>query len=377
MKKMGTRRVVVAFLLTFSALFNLLSWISRPFADFYTNNIFPTLTSMYGRLTSRVSFSVGEILLLVLVGIVIVTFIYLVVRCIFFFLKKKFPDALKSFGRHYFRGLAVLFAFVLLIMSLNCFVLYHCTPLEAAPSSKDEYSIEELAELRDMIVTKCNALSEEMERDERGYVIYTGDMAQAAQEAMRGIAGEFGDGRLEGFYVTPKTLTFSGFMSQQYMQGYYFPFSMEANINGEMYIMNKPFTMCHELAHTKGYIYEDEANFLGFLSAVSSDDPVFVYSGYLGVLNYVNNDFFRSVDRDVYDSHVAISERVKFDDQFLTDEAWDAVEKRSVLDTETVRKAADTFIDTNLKVNGVAEGKTSYNKVVKLLLDYYGYHSYN
>ena len=37
----------------------------------------------------------------------------------------------------------------------------------------------------------------------------------------------------------------------------------------------------------------------------------------------------------------------------------------------TVKKAADTFVDTTLKVNGVKSGKVSYSYVVKLLLMYY------
>lgn len=77
------------------------------------------------------------------------------------------------------------------------------------------------------------------------------------------------------------------------MLGYYFPFSMEANYNKVAYVTNLPVTMCHELAHLKGYIQEDEANFIGFLACISSDDLLFQYSGYLSVLNYVNNDFMK------------------------------------------------------------------------------------
>ena len=51
-------------------------------------------------------------------------------------------------------------------------------------------------------------------------------------------------------------------LNAKVIDGLYFPFSMEANYNDTMSIMNKPFTMCHELAHTHGYIFEDEANFL-------------------------------------------------------------------------------------------------------------------
>ena len=271
--------------------------------------------------------------------------------------------------------LPVILSVVSLVMSLNCFVLYHCTPMEAASNTKERYDLKDLEELRDFLVVKCNELSRQVKRDEKGDVIYEGNMAEAAKEAMKGISDR--QKRLDGFYATPKALLFSGFMSQQYMQGYYFPFSMEANINDYMYIMNKPFTMCHELAHTHGYIYEDEANFLGFLSCITSKDVVFQYSGYLGVLTYVNNDYYRAVDREIYEAHVKISDQVKYDNQFLTDEAWEKVEKHKIFDTETVKKAADTFIDTNLKVNGILAGKVSYTHVVALLLDYYNENPYN
>ena len=56
---------------------------------------------------------------------------------------------------------------------------------------------------------------------------------------------------------------------------------MEANYNDVMYIMNKPDTFCHELAHLRGYIYEDEANFIGYLACVESEDAFFQYAGYL------------------------------------------------------------------------------------------------
>jgi hypothetical protein len=209
------------------------------------------------------------------------------------------------------------------------------------------------------------------ERDDFGNIIYDGDMEYEARVSMQNLSDIYP--RMSGFQVTPKTLDSSVFMSQQYMQGYYFPFSMEANINGLMSIGNKPFTMCHELAHTRGYIFEDEANLIGFLACINSDDVFFQYSGYLSMLNYVNNTFYRSVDIDTYNSHVKVSDLVWYDDQFLTKEAWEYVNSHSILPTETVKKAADTFVDTTLKVNGIKEGMLSYNHVVDLLLTHYDY----
>jgi hypothetical protein len=374
MKSLGKKAVFIVSLIIV-AIFNIAAWLSRSFADFFTDNIFPVLTQPFGRLTSLTKISVGERLLVLLVMIVIVTVFCLIVTAVFLVRKKSFPEWLKKLRTILIKTLPALFLAVAVIMSMNCFVLYHCTPIKVGEIHKDSYTVAELAELRDYVVEKCNEMSLTMARDEDGCVIFEGDMAQTAKEAAAGLGGRYK--RFGGYFVTPKVLTFSGFMSQQYMQGYYFPFSMEANINGEMYIMNKPFTMCHELAHTKGYIYEDEANFLGFLACIESEDPVFVYSGYLGVLAYVNNDFYDSVDKEEYRRHVAICEEVLFDSQFLTDKAWEEVEKRAVLDTEFVKKAADTFIDTNLKVNGISQGKASYSHVVGLLLDYYSNNSYN
>lgn len=38
--------------------------------------------------------------------------------------------------------------------------------------------------------------------------------------------------------------------------------------------MFKPFVACHETAHSMGYGAEDEANFIGFISASESDNPM-------------------------------------------------------------------------------------------------------
>ena len=42
-----------------------------------------------------------------------------------------------------------------------------------------------------------------------------------------------------------------------------------------------------------------------------------------------------------------------------------------MVSTETVKQAADTFLNTTLTLNGVADGTVSYSRVVKLLLQYY------
>ncbi|WP_049946159.1 DUF3810 domain-containing protein [Butyrivibrio sp. WCD2001] len=343
---------IFVFLLIITILLNVFSWVIPGFSDIYSAKIFPIWVNTYGRFTSKFPFSVGEFMIIAgLIWLVMILFS-------------------KWIRRHTIRLLII----IALVMTLNCFVNYHTTPIsdtyensKLEDGTKREFTIAELTELRDEIVNICNQMSTEVPRNENGEFSYDEqEMKETAREAMSALGERFP--KLSGYYVTPKQLVFSGFMSQQYMQGYFFPFSMEANYNDIMYITNKPFTMCHELAHTKSYIFEDEANFLAYLACINSDDIFFRYSGYLGVLNYVNNAFYANVSKEEYLSHVKISDQVKKDNVFLTEENWKKVEESSPLDTETVKKAADTFVDTTLKVNGVNDGKASYDRVVELML---------
>lgn len=195
-------------------------------------------------------------------------------------------------------------------------------------------------------------------------------MGEQAVRAMKALGQTYD--QLDGYYPKPKALLTSDFFSQQYMCGYYFPFSMEANYNDVMYIMNKPSTMCHELAHLRGYIYEDEANFISYLACTQSEDLLFQYSGYLSVLNYLDNDFYKAIGKDAkkYLEQPRIEEQVYEDKVFVTQKEWERIEKKAWISTETVEQVSDAFIETNLKVNGVADGKISYSRVVRLLLQY-------
>lgn len=369
-------------------LLNVVSWKSTAFSDGYVTYIFPLWLNTYARLTSLVPFSVGEIMLVLAVLVTLFGVVFFVVNLLS---KKKYQNALKHFGIAY----AWIVLAVCCIMTLNCSILYHASDFsekymtrgttkqyedallvdfsnEAVVKMRtDGYSREEIALLRDFIVERCNTLAQEIARDDSGRACYDGDLFGEAVDAMKKLGVEYE--QLSGFYVTPKYLSCSEFFSQQYIMGYYFPFSLEANINAVMYITNVPPTVCHELAHTKGFINEDDANMIGYLACVQSDDLFLQYCGYLSVLSYVNNDFYESIhkDKEIYQSHVGISDVVARDNIFLTKEAWQSVEEKAVVKTETVKKASNTFTETVLVMNGVEEGMQQYNEVVALLLAYY------
>lgn len=367
-------------------LLNVAAWKSTAFSDWYVDHVFPVWLNTYARLTSLAPFSVGEIMLVLAALITLSGAGFVILNLI---RRNQYHKSVKRFGAAY-AWLALATAY---IMTLNCFILYHASDFSEkylsggikkedallVDSSKEAvakvrtggYSQKELALLRDFIVERCNALAQEIAHDDSGTAYYDGNLVESATAAMRQLGEEYG--QLSGFYVTPKYLACSEFFSQQYIMGYYFPFSMEANINSVMYITNVAPTVCHELAHTKGFINEDDANMISFLACIHSDDVFLQYCGYLSVLNYVNNDFYESINKDKsrYQSHVRISDVVADDNIFLTREEWQTVEKKAVVKTSTVKKVSTAFTETTLKLNGVEEGMQQYNEVVALLLAYY------
>ena len=135
-----------------------------------------------------------------------------------------------------------------------------------------------------------------------------------------------------------------------------------------IYITNQPATLCHELSHLKGFILEDEANFIGYLACVGSEEELFQYSAYLSVIAYLDDDFYRTVGEEEYWKHPEISVQVRKDSVFLTKESWDQVEKKAVLETTKVQQASYDFLETTLTLNGVEDGLGSYSRVVQLLL---------
>ena len=75
-------------------------------------------------------------------------------------------------------------------------------------------------------------------------------------------------------------------------QGYYNPFTGESQVNTTVPPFIIPYTACHEVAHQIGYGDEDEANFVGYLTAKASPNNIFHYSVYFDLFNYANSELF-------------------------------------------------------------------------------------
>ena len=148
--------------------------------------------------------------------------------------------------------------------------------------------------------------------------------------------------------------------------GMYFPFFAECNVNTEQPDYAIPFTAAHESAHSRGIAFENECNFLAFLSCINSDYPEFRYSGYMEALKYCSNELL-SADFDLWvqwkSSQQSVTQGMQQDytgmNEYIDDHEGEV--------NEVSGKVNDTFIT----VQGVPEGARSYNRVTELIMKYY------
>lgn len=371
-----------------AVLLNIIARVSPQFAQYYVNHIFPLWVESYGRVTGLFPFSVGEMMLYLGVVLAAVWILWGILEGVVYGVsygvrrvqgtrcdQAEEKETKQILFRKYSLFLLWVVGIVCLIMTLNCFLLYQVPTITerklfvTQEAQEHTYGVAELAELRDEVVEKANALALKMERDANSYIVSDLDIEETARQEMKRLGEMYPE--LSGYYPKPKKLKTSAFFSQQYIMGYYFPFSMEANYNTMIYITNQPSTLCHELSHLKGFILEDEANFIGYLACVGSEEELFQYSAYLSVIAYLDDDFYRAVGEEEYWKHPEISVQVRKDSIFLTKESWDQVEEKAVLETTKVQQASYDFLETTLTLNGVEDGLDSYSRVVQLLLLWY------
>ena len=185
---------------------------------------------------------------------------------------------------------------------------------------------------------------------------------RTAQAAMEKIGTRFS--RLSGHYPFPKPLINSWILSIQQVTGVYSPFTIEANYNRDIPCYDIPFTQCHELSHLRGYMQEEEANFIAILATIGSDDTYFNYSGYVSAWVYAGNALAK-VNPDKFAELYSRLNSYTLKDLRYNNEFWDQYETEIA---ETHEKLNDAY----LKFNGQTSGVLSYGHVVDLMVVYFG-----
>jgi hypothetical protein len=146
-------------------------------------------------------------------------------------------------------------------------------------------------------------------------------------------------------------------------QGYYNPFSGEAQVNTTIPRFLEPFVSTHEIAHQLGYARENEANFVGFLASQAFPSTVFQYSMYFDMYNYAIGEVRKR------DTALTRSFQEKLHPQVVSDiNEFRAFYRKYKNPVEPIIMWG---YGNYLKANNQPGGKETYNEVVAWLIAYY------
>ena len=319
------------------------------FADLYSRTVYVFLQGSYGRLTGVMPFSAAEVICILLPFALITDIIV---------------------NRHRLRRTALHILLALSVMmflyTANCGVNYHrgtFVPKEVYSSAG--FTKAQLEEFCRHTVDELRSSSEAAGGTWDGSGYPSGrDLDRQAAAAMKSLGGEFPE--LAGYYPSPKRLMVcSRLFSMMGVTGIYSPFTIEANINGEMPDLEMPFTACHELSHLRGYMNEGEANYIGWLACTGSDDPGMSRSGWLIAWIYAGNALYEIDPDSCMEIRAGLPEDA-VEELKANSEFWRTHENKA-------SEIQDSVNDAYLKSNGLEDGILSYDRLTTLMLcRYYG-----
>lgn len=355
MKSIKYRKILFILLLPLSLI---LIWLAKHnigFAEFYSTKIYPIFAKSIGFITGLLPVSVGEILIVS----VSIAFIIFLILTIIKTIKYKSLKHFKTFAINIIAVVSCTYFLYVLFCGMN-YYRYEFTAYSGLEIK--ESSTKELIKLCDSLINDANELRIKLNTNESGVAtLYDNNIyetSKRAQNSFNNISKKYDV--LKGNYPKPKPVLFSRVMSHMQITGIFFPFTFESNVNVDIPSYQIPATMCHELVHIRGFMREDEANFLSYLTCISSGYDDFAYSGTMLALTYSMNALY-SEDYDAFVKlHEKYFEGVKRDMKY-TGDYWEQFQTR-------IAEISHNINDTYLRANNQIDGVKSYGRMVDLLL---------
>jgi hypothetical protein len=329
----------------------LLSLFPQFTETWYSNGLYPYISNASRILLGWVSFSIGDIIY----GIAII----LAVRWLWI-KRKTWRYNYKANLLSVIACLSVVYFLFNLLWALN----YNRVPLYKKMAIEKEYTINELEAFTKRLITKTNDIHALIEKNDSLKVVVPYSNAQiyhnsvAAYQATQVYFPFF-----EYEHESIKSSLFSVPLSYMGFGGYLNPFTNEAQVNAELPKYNLPTTTCHEMAHQIGYSNESEANFIGYMVSIHSNDLYFKYSGYSFALKYCLRNISK-IDKARAKKLVPLINKGVL---------------KNFKESEDYGKKFESFIedifsyiyDNYLKINNQKDGLETYSKFVGLLVNYY------
>ncbi len=314
-------------------------WVHR----LYTQRVFLWITQPLGAISGFFSFAIGELIYIFLLIILIFNSIK------YFILNKYSIKTIQfwiSFGVSLGTVIAQLYLWFMFIWGFN---YYQPDPSETFHLKvKKGYSLAEVDSLSVRLIQDMNQSRLQISDAQiNQYAI-----VQEAPSIKKALFPSWGD-KL-------------GYLA------FYQPVTGEAIIRDDLPQLLKPFTLEHEKAHQKGYASETEANFIAFMAAQASMDPLLKYSTQIQIFSYAQSaTLWLVAKKGDYALWKKIVERNKsmLAPKVLADrqkiKAFFAARQNERI------PGSDKIYDQFLQWNNQAKGLESYDDVIRWVLAYH------
>ena len=326
------------------------------FADFYIGHTNAFWVNSLGRLSSIFPFSLVEILIYMLILCAACW-----VSCLIILACARRKEAFLIVLKRGIRIALPLAALIFFLFESNEDIGFYRTPFAVRYGyGSGSYSTSDLAEVCEMIAGEINNCADSVSRGEDGIIVCDDNVRERVKSGMTRLGEEYE--WLSGAYSTPKPVFLSELMSYTNMAGIFSAYTMEANYNADMTQYNLPFSISHELAHVKGILRENEANFIAYLNCRNAQDADIYYAGMLSGWVYCGNELIKR-DKKLWEQiYYTLDERAR-NDLAANNAFWASYKGK-------VSEAAESFNDSDLKGRGQVEGTLSYDRVVDLIVSY-------
>ncbi|MFC6098666.1 DUF3810 domain-containing protein [Olivibacter domesticus] len=347
-EKLYKQLKIVAFLLF---LLIAIWWFGQDAAlveRFYSGKLFPVFAIIGQTLVSRVPFSLGDYLYCLFL-FVFILFIVNIIRCFF---QKNYLKAITHFVQSLIFLLTLIICFYL-FWGLNYFRI----PLEKRMGL--DMNINQSCELLETTVL-CIDKANELRR-----LLRQQDFQRSNQQIFlqaQNLLANSSSLRPYLFSYLPmiKSPITNLHVNYTMVAGYFNPFTQEAQVNTAMPVFSKPFTACHELGHQAGIGFEDEANLVGFILCIESDDLLFRYSAYYNAL-FMLLAQLAVEDKNAYFNVLKLISRDVLNDAETENAYWKKFDG-------ILNHASSRFYNEYLQLNNQPEGLMRYSRMTKLLI---------
>jgi len=346
-----TRVIVIVALALIDFLLGLFEDHPKLVERYYSEGIYLWICRVLHPIFNLFPFSVGDVLYLAVIGLMIYFFIKMI-RLIF---KKLFKQA-----GMLLLGIIISFQAAILTFYLLWGINYYRpSAAERLNLPDSDYTTAQLVALTHLVIDSANATRARLNPSDLQQSDKT--IQRTATSAVLVLSGRSKD--FLTYSPKVKSSLFTPIINYLGTSGYYNPFTTEAQMNYAMPVFLKPFVACHEMSHQMGYGPEDEANFVGFLAGIKSNDRLLQYSAWHEAVDECMRDLmFR--DTVLHKKMKLLVSPAVHGDFVAERDFWLSYENK-------VDVISSIFYDNFLKANNQPQGLATYNRMVRLVMALY------